>query len=329
VASAADAELEVALLAFLGDTEGGISAVFEQDGVVSWATVGVANSDGDLITPDTAFHVASISKAFTATLVMMLVDEGRVDLDERLSLYLPNTVVGADATVRALLGHRSGIPSYTESEGIESIFDDLTRSFEPEEMLQFVAGSRGGSGEPFYYSNSNFLLLGMLIEQLYGSDLNSVLQAEIAEPLGLTRTVFAGHGAVTPVGLAAPYVPGHPGSGIAGTPYEAISSSAFAAGALVSTPSELRVFMTALLGGELVSDESLDEMTAPQAVFYGLGLEIMDLDGQSTRLGHGGAIAGYRSIMAVHPETGEILIMVANNELLDVAEFARELLASR
>jgi D-alanyl-D-alanine carboxypeptidase len=169
----------------------------------------------------------------------------------------------------------------------------------------------------------------MLIEQLHGSDLNSVLQVEIAEPLGLTHTVFAGNGAVTPIELAAPYVPGHPGSGIAGTPYEAVSSSAFAAGALVSTPNELLVFMKALLGGELVSNESLDAMTAPQTVYYGLGMEIMDLDGSSTWFGHGGAIAGYRSIMAAHPETGEILIMVANNELLDVAEFARELLASR
>jgi len=321
--------LEDALIEFLGGSDGGISAVLERDGRMDVVTVGVANSDGESITADTAFHVGSISKTLTATLVMMLVDDGRVELDEMLSAYLPETPVGADATVRSLLGHRSGIPSYTEVEGIESIYDDLTRSFEPEEMLEFVTGSRGSSNEPFYYSNTNYLLLGMLIEQLHGSDLNSVLQVEIAGPLGLTHTVFAGRGAATPRELAAPYVPDHPASGVAGTPYEAISSSAFSAGALVSTPSELRVFIKALIQGELVSDEGLAEMTATQAGFYGLGMEIMDLDTESTWLGHGGAIAGYRSIMAVARETGEVIIVVSNNQQIEVADFVRELLARR
>jgi hypothetical protein len=97
----------------------------------------------------------------------------------------------------------------------------------------------------------------------------------------------------------------------------------------VISRSELRRFTTALLGGELVSDESIDEMTAPQATYCGLGVEVMDLDGPPILLGHGGAIAGYHSVMAAHPETGEIIVIISNNQLLSVPEFVRELLGNR
>ena len=103
------------------------------------------------------------------------------------------------------------------------------------------------------------------------------VQTRIAEPLGLSNTVFAGRGVVTPPALAAPFVQNYADSGVAGTPYESVSSSAFAAGALISTPTELREFLKALSAGALVSAGSLEEMTEPQSTYYGLGMELIDL----------------------------------------------------
>ena len=326
----ADSALKAALIRFLGGQDGGVSAVIEQDDIIEVATVGVADSGGEPITAHTSFYVGSISKAFTATLVMKLVDAGRLGLDEPLSSYLPNAPAGADTTIRALLGHRSGIPNYTDHPGFfPDVLEDLTRSWEPAEMFEYVDEPGVGLDQPFSYSNTNFVLLGMLIEHVHGKDLNSVLQAEIAEPLGLTNTVFAGRGVVTPPTVAAPFVPGYPDSGVAGTPYESISSSAFAAGALISTPTELRLFLRALSAGALVSIESFEAMTAQQSTYYGLGIEIMDLDGDPVWLGHGGGIPGYRSIMALHPGTSDLIVVVTNNEELDPAEFVREFLRDR
>jgi D-alanyl-D-alanine carboxypeptidase len=325
----AESSFESALVELVGDQEGGASAVYEEGGVVEVVTAGVADSEGEQITADTPFHVGSISKTFTATLVMKLVDEGRLDLDAQLSAYMPDIEVGGGSTIRSLLGHRSGIPSYTEhSEFFPAVLGDLTRTWLPTEMLDYVDGDSGDGPQSFSYSNTNFVLLGMLIESLHGKDLNSVLQAEIGQPLGLAITSFAGAGAASPQ-PAAPFVPDYPESGVAGTPYESVASSAFAAGALVSTPSELRLFLRALLNGELVSESSLAEMTRPQFEYYGLGIEVMDLEEESAWLGHGGAIPGYRSIMAAHPATGQLFVIVTNNELLDPAELVRQFLSSQ
>jgi D-alanyl-D-alanine carboxypeptidase len=322
--------LETALLQFLGSEEGGVSALVEQDSVVEVATVGVADSEGEPISADTSFHVGSISKVFTATLVMQLVDAGLVGLDDPLSDHLPDTTVGANATIRSLLGHRSGIPSYTDNPSFfPDVLADLTRSWQPAEMLDYVSEPDGGVDNPFSYSNTNFVLLGMLVEQLHGKDLNSVLQSEIAEPLALSNTVFAGRGVVTPPALAAPFVQNYADSGVAGTPYESVSSSAFAAGALISTPTELREFLKALSAGALVSAGSLEEMTEPQSTYYGLGMELIDLVDDPVWLGHGGGIPGYRSIMALHPDTGDVVVVVTNNDVLDPAEFARKFWGDR
>ncbi len=347
VALPADPALRTGLIQYLGGRAGGVSAVLERDGVVEAVTIGVANSDEDPITVDTAFYVGSISKVFTATLVMRLADEGRIDLDQPLSAYLPDIKVGANATIRSLLSHRSGLPNYTDHESfVPDVLADRTRSWTPAEILLYVDASSdassGGVNEPFSYSNTNYLLLGMLIEQTHGTDLDTVLQTEISGPLGLDHTVFAGHGVATPPALAAPYIgdPAEPGiagtifesivadSGIAGMQYESTVSSGFAAGALVSTPTDLSMFLGALLGGELVSPESLDEMIAPQRGDYGLGIETLDIGGATTWLGHGGSIIGYHSIMAVDPETGDVLVIVTNNETLDPAGFARRFLGS-
>ena len=108
-------DLDAAVDGFAGDEPGGAVVLAVREGVTATATAGVAHAGGEPMTSATVFRVGSISKPFVATIVLQLVDEGRVDLDEPLSTYLPETPAGGDVTIRDLLRHRSGLPNYRDA----------------------------------------------------------------------------------------------------------------------------------------------------------------------------------------------------------------------
>jgi len=133
-------ELRASVEAFVGSEPGGASVLVVRDGVATTAVVGNATSRGDLITPETRFRVGSISKMFVAAMVMQLVAEGRVDLDLPLSTYLPDTTVGADVPIRALLRNRSGLANYAcDEDFVVDSFEDPTRVFTPAELLGYLS----------------------------------------------------------------------------------------------------------------------------------------------------------------------------------------------
>jgi len=280
---------------------------------------------------DTAFRVGSISKSFVSTMVLQLVDAGLVDLDAPLSTYLPETSVGGDVTVRWLLSHRSGIPNITDQpDFFGDAYEDLDRSFSTEEILDYIADVPAADPDQVYsYSNTNYILLGQLLEAVGGSDLDSALQTRIVEPLGLEATTFDVDGSRMPDTLASGWA-GDVFQGDPTVPYESISSAAWSAGSLVSTTADLAVFLTALFEGELVSDELLAEMldTGPEG--YGLGIASTDLMlgsvGSDAFYGHNGGIPGYISFMAGDPETGDIVVLLSNNEARDPHAAAAEIL---
>ena len=176
-ASVADDELQVAVDAFVAGHDGGASVLLVRDGIARAATAGVADSTGEPITDTTAFRVGSLTKPFVATVVLQLVDEGRVDLDEPLSTYLPDATLGADVPVRDLLRHRSGIPDYVATpDFLSDALGDLTHTYTPDELLDYVRELHAGPPDTTYeYSSTNYILLGQLIERLEGTDLSTVL----------------------------------------------------------------------------------------------------------------------------------------------------------
>jgi len=279
------------------------------------------------MTTATAFRVGSISKPFVATMVLQLVDEGRVDLDEPLSTYLPETPVGGDVTIRDLLRHRSGLPNYTASDDFfTDALADRARVFTPEEILGYIAAiSPDRPGQTFVYSNTNFILLGQLIEHVEATDLNTALIDRVGAPLGLEVTHFAVGGEPAIDGLAGGWSPdvvdGDPAA-----PYDSIASGAWAAGSLVSTSGELGTFMGALVGGELVSETALAEMTTPGPDDYGLGLGVLEISAGRRLYGHDGQIFGYLSFMAIEPGTGDTLVILTNNDALQPSELAERIL---
>jgi D-alanyl-D-alanine carboxypeptidase len=315
-----DDALDAVLVDALGDQDGAIVVLSIRDGESTTAAVGDANAAGDPIAADTSFRVGSLSKMFVATMVMQLVDEGLVDLDQPLSTYLPDASLGGDATVRQLLGHRSGLPS-----DLDAIADDLLadreRVFTPDDMFALVAEMpRHQPGEQFAYANTNYLLLGQLIEQLEGSDLNTVLRQRIGEPLGLEVTHFAATDTPDPEGMAGGWSQIGALNGDPDEPYTSIASGAWAAGALISTADEIADFMAALFGGGLVSQESLAEMTTLGPEGYGLGLGGFVLPDGTQMYGHEGGIFGYTAGAIHDPNTGDTLVVLTNNDLIAAPE---------
>ena len=321
-------DVDAALDAFVADERGGAVVLVVRDGVTTTASAGVANAAGEPMTAATSFRVASLTKPFIATVVLQLVDEGRLDLDEPLSTYLPDTAVGGDVTIRDLLRHRSGLPNYTErNDFYRDTLSDRDRVFTPDEILGYIAALPVDEPDQrFAYSNTNYILLGQLVEHLEAADLHTVLDTRISGPLGLDATQLAIAGAPAIDGLAGGWYPGVV-DGDPAAAYDSIVSGAWAAGAVVSTTDQLRTFLDALFSGELISDAALAEMTASDPDGYGLGLGTLDLASGTRLYAHEGDIFGYRSFMAIEPNTGDTLIILTNNSELQPFELAEQILA--
>ncbi len=245
-------------------------------------------------------------------MVMQLVDEGAVELDQPIGSYVEGLSVGEDVTVRQLLGHRSGTPNYTDTEGFRAVvIDGPDRSPSPTDLLEFVAGgSNFDPGGSFEYSNSNYIVAGLLIEALDQKPLAQSLAERITEPLELEHTMFD-DGTLTDV------VSGHtgliPGGTSASRSYRSIALGSWAAGGLVTTVEDLGVFLDALLFGVLVSGAARDEMLdgLVDGAEYGLGLHL----GPDFGVGHSGSIIGFNSVAEVDLDTREMVIVVVNNDL--------------
>lgn len=258
------------------------------DGGRVWReTVGV--SDTRLRTPmlhDRRFRVASISKTFLATLVLQLVGEGRLRLDDRVGSVLPGRSIGADrVTVRQLLSHTSGI---------------------------YAGGPLTAEPGRFHYDNSNFVLLGRIVEAVTQSRLRDVLARRILRPLRLTGTLWPS--TRTPSRLSRGYSPG-------GADVSAVSPRELdAADALVSTADDLRRFLSALLRGRLIAPAQLAAMETSIPVGkayrpiddrYGLGL-MRYRTPCGPAWGHRGRIDGYTSFAFGSPSGRRSIVVLLN-----------------
>jgi len=309
-------DLEAVLGDFVGDTPGGAVTLIVRNGELTTAALGNADADGTPLARETPFRVGSISKPFVATMILQLVDDGAIDLDDPLGTYLPDVPLGADITIRQLLSHQSGLPNYTDDPAfLPAVLSDYTHSYEPAEILGFVSDDPTDPSGTFAYSNTNYVLLGMLIERVDGTTINDALQSRIAEPLGLANTAFVGRGVPDPVGLASFWSFGL-NAGEASAEYESVASSAWAAGALVSTVDDLATFFMSLFEGDLISEVALTEMTDTGTSGYGLGLFQAQLGLGNPGFAHNGAIPGYSCTMGIAPASGDLLVILTNNDLL-------------
>ncbi|OKK02309.1 serine hydrolase [Streptomyces sp. CB03234] len=292
-----------------GRTPSFVGAV-ARDGRLLWEG-GRSCVDGHVPDADTQYRIGSITKPFTAVLVMRLRDEGLLDLGDPLEKHLPGTGVG-DVTIAQLLGHSAGLAAESPSPWWERTPGMLR----PE--LADVLGERPllhPAGRRHHYSNTGYTLLGSLIEAVRGVTWEEALTAEILEPLGLGRT------STRPV---APYAGGwavHPWADVMmPEPAEDLGLMA-SAGQLWSTASDLCRFASFLAEGDerVLSAETLREMRTPAVPpeagdwngCYGLGLQLVRA-GERTLVGHGGSLPGFLAGLWVSVEDGVAAVALAN-----------------
>ncbi|MFE0700201.1 serine hydrolase domain-containing protein [Streptomyces sp. NPDC058872] len=267
--------------------------------------------DGRAPDADTQFRIGSITKVFTAVLVMRLRDEGLLGLDDPLEQHLKATGVG-EVTIAQLLGHSGGLAAETPGAWWERSSAELR----PE--LADVLGQRPflqTPGRHHHYSNPGYTLLGSLVEAVRGVTWEEALRREILEPLGMSRTTLA------PV---APHAGGwavHPWADVMlPEPLEDLGLMA-PAGQLWSTAADLARFATFLAAGDerVLAEGSVAEMRAPASpageaeweAGYGLGLQLLRKDGR-TLVGHAGSLPGFLACLWVSVEDGLAGIALSN-----------------
>ncbi|MGW5344010.1 serine hydrolase domain-containing protein [Streptomyces sp. NPDC004050] len=304
------------------------AAVHAGDATGSWKLsvgTGTINTDRP-IQPTEHYRIGSQTKVFTAVAVLQLVDEGRVALDAPVERYLPGVVTGNGhdgnaITVRHLLQHTSGIP--VNNAPLPRADPDGTYALAALVEDGLRRPSAAAPGSAFQYSNTNYEILGMLIEKVTGGRAHEVITHRVIEPLGLTGTRFPAPGDRS---LPAPTVRGYHGVRVGSfffwtdvLPFEPSFFST--AGAMVSTQQDLTAFYHALLGGRLMSPAGLAEMKRAVAVGdaaagwgYGLGLIRQPLPCGGVAWGHNGMVPGYYTQTLV-TEDGRHAAVVTNAHL--------------
>jgi D-alanyl-D-alanine carboxypeptidase len=269
------------------------------------------------ITPNSVFRLGSITKQFTAAVVLQLVQEGRISLDDPVSRFLPGyPQPGASATVRQLLNHTSGIQSYTGIPGWMAE-ENTSRARTTAEMIAVFRDlpSPAPPGQAWAYNNSGYVLLGAIIESVTGKTWHQAVAERIAGPLRL-GTIGYGVDRESAPAMARGYT-GQDGNV---RPARRIHMSVpHAAGALVGTVGDLARWARALHHGRVVSPALYAAMTSPASLPegrthpYGFGLGIEQVRGRST-IEHGGGIFGFSTYGTYVPSEDLFVAVLANSD---------------
>ncbi|MFN2527069.1 MAG: serine hydrolase domain-containing protein [Actinomycetota bacterium] len=326
--SVLDLQNELDLLARKHRVPGAVLGVLDNQRITTGAT-GVANRDtGISVTPDTLFQIGSITKVWTATLVMQLVDEGLIDLDQPARTYMPHLrfadeKASASITVRHLLTHTSGVDGdFFEDTGRGD--DCLKRYVDACKILPQVARP----GDMFSYCNAGFIVAGRLIEEVTGLTWDLAVRERLAIPLGLAKTVTLPEEAILHrVAIGHLFDPQNLEGPLVRAPAWFFPRSCNPAGAITSTAEDVLAFVQMHLdagrardGAEILSSQSVAMMQQEQIKLeesyslgraWGLGWIIYDW-GSRAVLGHDGGTIGQNAFLRVVPEDGFAVVLLTN-----------------
>lgn len=311
-----------------------VLAVRTTDGGTWVGADGTRERDGHIpVTSDAPFRIASITKLFVAVVLLQLVEESRLELDDPASRYVPAAAVWR-VTIRQLLNHTSGIPDYGMSDDFnDELVHHRDRRWTAAEIVASVADKEPTfpAGTDYAYSNTDYILLGEVIERVTGHSWANEVRTRILEPLQLSDTHIAGREPV-PRPVVSGYFDidndGNLDNVETGLPWTSLETAEGPAGAMVSTAPNLLAFGDALFHGRLLSDDTMRAMVAegpfhPRFTNYGLGLEIARPDYRTTIWGHGGYLPGFRSALWYVPSRDAVIVVLANDvraEPRDLAE---------
>src|SRR3954451_14671177 len=261
------------------------------------------------------YRIASVTKAFVSVLVLQLEAEGKLDIDDPVERYLPGLVPNGGAiTLRELMSHTSGLFNYTDDASFTN--DPLTnfaRAWAPRELLglAFAHPPNIAAGTNRSYSNTNYVVLGLVVEAVTGKTLAQVLHERIFTPLGLRSTSFP-----LTIDLTPDFVHGYtklPGTALADASRRINPSWAWAAGAIVSNARDITTFYRALLTGKLLPPSQLDELETPSANAGNDGLGVANSFLPCGRaVGHNGDFLAWRTIVYSTPNGKRQAVVMVN-----------------
>lgn len=282
-------------------------------------------------------RVGSTVKMFTATLILQLQEAGKLQLDDKLAHYLQGDFMDKienanSATIRQLLQHTSGIYNYIQNLQFQTAsLNDWVREWRAEDLLRYAYHKKADfkPGEGVKYSNTGYILLGLLIEKLEAKPFYQVLQERIATPLSLHFTRFAAADPV-PRALVRGYVDMYSKLQVVESTYFSGWDYYTADGGLISNVYDLNRFFRALMGGQLLNTTSLSAMLSwrqPQtsdpdffSVAYGLGIFKIETP-QGTAYMHSGDAIGYYATMLYFPSDGTVVVYAANSNYGKIDQF--------
>jgi D-alanyl-D-alanine carboxypeptidase len=294
---------------------------------------------GDAVTVDDHFRIGSNTKTMTGTVILQLVDEGELALDDPVSDYVPEVPNGENIPIAQLLNMRSGLHNYSELIAFNQVLDEEPqKAWQPEELVAMGVAEEPyfAPGDGYHYSNTNTVLLGMIIEEITGHSAGDEFRTRIFEPLGLDETLLPaqddasipephprgylwGTNESTAVDPALPedeLAAALSGESEPSDVTDANPSWGWTAGAAISTAGDLATYVEAMIGGGLLSTElqavRLDSIQPvdsnnPRSARYGLALAQL-----GPLLGHDGSLPGFQSVMGHDPETGLTMIVFTN-----------------
>lgn len=296
----------------------GISVAIARDGHVIFARgYGMANLQHSVpVTPETVFHIDSISKNILSAVVLQLVEQHKIDLDADVTKYVPEAPThGRPVTVRQLLNHTSGIFSFTSLPEAEA---NERRDLTHDQLLALIKNKPADfeAGAAWRYNNSAFYLAGMVVERVTGKEYGEYVREQVFKPLGMNSAQMCDARTVVP----------HLASGYDRDKGSVVNAAflswklPFAAGAICATATDLLKWQAALDDGRVLSPSSLKLMRAPTVlsdgtvIDYGLGTRLGMLDGHRV-LGHTGSGGGFANALESFPDDHLTVVVLTNMEV--------------
>lgn len=320
--SAQSPDLQAILDDYVAEDDPGVVLLVSTPAATWTAAAGLADLErGTPIRASDHFRIASASKMFVSVVAQQLAEEGKLALDDPMRRYLPaevaaNLANGDAVTVRQLLNMTSGIFDYTQSDAFNgAVEDDPTHPWTALETVRYAYGEPAyfAPGAGYAYSNTNYNLLQLVIENVTGSTLARQLEARIFQPLGMKNSFLE-----DPARLGAGLVRGYADGADVTLVNDGVG---LGDGGIVTTAGDLALFMRALFGGKLLKslDAMMDWVDDGEGSWYGLGLGYSETE-WGAAFGHDGASSGFQSSALYLPEGDLVVIVLTNNFDSDIVE---------
>lgn len=308
----------------------GVAALVAKDGQVIYRkSFGMANLELDVpMTPDMVFRIGSITKQFTAVAILQLMEQGKLSLDDEITRFIPDyPTQGHKITIHHLLNHTSGIKSYTSMPKFREV-RQIDRS--PMEIIDFFKDQPMdfAPGERYLYNNSGYILLGYIIEKIFGQTYEEYVNEHLFKPAGMEKSLY-GNDHIVLKNRAYGYQPS-PG-GFANSDFISMTLP-YAAGSLMSNVDDLFKWNQALQSGKLLKKETLELAFKPgklndgTPMTYGYGWDMGNLQG-SPVIVHGGGINGFLTFASWLPKENVVVVLLQNVTGQDPEDLAYQMAA--